>query len=126
MVLQNAALVRFTFGTAVFLLPIYLIAFISFLLGILLSALYSLSGWASSTIALSAQERQLNKAGQTVADLKNKIVQLELENSHLKGEREAVKSQTVAAHQKAHEEDRSHIHLNQPNFWDRLRYRLAF
>lgn len=111
--------------------PLYLVAFASFIAGIVISGLFGLVGWASSAIALVNRNSQLEKAQKVNANLQSQIQILQVENKTLKEDMRTGESkaqfQAEEAHQEADEANRPHEHLrlHGPSFLDRLRYRLA-
>lgn len=128
--LENSATTFVSLGNYVFALPLYIVALGSLLSGIILSWLLSLGTTISAATALSTKDNQIKKSQQLITDLKNRIHDLELQNTELLGETRGVQKTTQVnqqiAHDQAHLEGRPHEHINGLQaFFDRLRYRLA-
>lgn len=118
--LANAVPVIVNLGAGNLLsLPLYAVAFLSLLVGVIISALLSFTGWISSSLALSSKDSQIRKEANIIADLKNNIQVLQLENAKLKGEHQELETESKL------EKDLAVERAKQPSFLDRLKYRLA-
>src|SRR5437868_6607768 len=65
--------------------PLYIIATVSFLLGIIISFIGSLFSSISSFFALHSKDAAITQANTTIKNLKNRVQELELENTRLRG-----------------------------------------
>jgi len=84
--IQNTAQVTLQIGS--FLLssvPLYFALLGSFLCGLIICAIISLSEWASNTLALRGKESTIKEASKKINDLENKVRSLEIENARLQG-----------------------------------------
>lgn len=117
--LQNATPVLISLGGNILTFPLYAVAFLSLLVGIIISALLSFPGWLSSSMALSSKDSQIKKEANVIADLKNQIQTLQIENAKQKGEHHELETEAKL------EKDLAVERAKQPSFLDRLRYKLA-
>ncbi len=125
--LANAAPVVVNIGGYLLSFPLYAVAFLSLLVGVAISALLSFTSWLGTSFALSSKDSQIRKEANQIADLKNHINALQIENAKLRGE--TVETRNEARLEKDLAVERAKLgereHQAHPNFLDRLRYKLA-
>jgi len=84
--IQNTAPVTLQIGS--FLLssiPLYFALLGSFLCGLIICAVISLSEWASSALVLHGKDSTIKEASRKMNELENKVRNLEVENARLQG-----------------------------------------
>lgn len=70
-------------------IPLYLIVLGSLLLGFVVSWVISLVDVISSALKMHNKDSEIQNSSKKIADLKNRVHQLELENERLKGKNES-------------------------------------
>lgn len=97
---QNTSLVDVSVLNSVFTLPLYALALVSLLAGLLISAIISMIDGLSSSLALHQKDNSLKQKQQTVSEMSDKIRELELENARLKGRRDSIVDDSSTAGEK--------------------------
>jgi len=111
--LQNTSPVTLNIAGLTFAdVPLFLVILASLLIGFLISGIISGLNSVSSSFQLMGKDQTINSAQAEIENLKNRIHQLELENSNLK----KVESRVV--------EEKVVDDYPQPSFWDRLKHSL--
>lgn len=99
-----------------FTIPLYMLAIVSVLIGLLVSAIISAIDSLSSMFALRSRDHKIRQREQTVEQLSSKVHDLELENARLRGGADSIAVDHTPHHEEAHHEEK------RPSFFDRFRY----
>lgn len=92
---QNTSLVTIKLSSYIFTIPLYLLSLGSLLLGLLISGLIHLVDSIASWLTISGKESRIKESEKTIEMLKERIYQLELENSKLESDTETVEEHVV-------------------------------
>lgn len=85
---QNTAAITIQLGQFILPnIPVYLIAIVSLLLGLLVAWVLNVIDWASFALTLSGKNNQLRNTQHTVEQLKQRVHDLEVENHNLRSQR---------------------------------------
>lgn len=125
--LANAGPVLVNLGGTLLSLPLYAVAILSLFIGVAISSLLNFTSWLGTRFALSSKDSQIRKEANIIADLKNQINALHVENAKLKGE--TLETRSEARLEKDLAVERAKLgereHQAHPSLLDRIRYKLA-
>lgn len=82
---QNTAFIEVNIAQNLFRLPLYMLVGISFLAGLLIAGVVYVMNNIVSSMTIYSKDSKIKEKQQTVEELAEKVHQLELENSNLKG-----------------------------------------
>ncbi|OGD86571.1 hypothetical protein A2870_02140, partial [Candidatus Curtissbacteria bacterium RIFCSPHIGHO2_01_FULL_41_11] len=109
--LQNSEPVDLRFGQYIAPnIPVYIIAIISMVTGVILSLIFSLTESLSAAMTIFGKDRKIKVAENNLATLENKMHNLEMENARLKETRHYFARQSL---------------FDKPNVFQRIRNRLS-
>lgn len=102
-------------------IPLYMLAIVSVLIGLLVSAIISAIDSLSSMFALRSRDNKIRQREQTVEQLSTKIHDLELENARLRGEADSITLGSTPHPEERHQEHHGEKE-KRPSIFDRFRY----
>jgi uncharacterized integral membrane protein len=73
-------------------IPLYFVALIGLLMGVLISWILSFFDAVSSFFTMHGKDSKINDQSRSITGMKQKIHSLEIENARLRGEKDATKS----------------------------------
>ena len=85
---QNTQSVSVNFAGNILTVPLYILAIVSVLIGLLISGIISMIDSLSSSLALHSKDTKIRQKEQTLEQLSAKIHNLEVENARLRGGRD--------------------------------------
>lgn len=116
---QNTTGVTIALGNLLWTgIPLYVVVLGTLLIGFLIASFLSLINEATSALTISGKDHQLKKNENIVEELKSKINQLELENTHLRGELKKANIDAV-------KEKVAHTKEGVRNFFGRMRHSIS-
>jgi uncharacterized integral membrane protein len=95
--------------------PLYVVALVSLLVGLGVAWVFSLIGWISTSFTMQGKNAHIRRTENTVAQLQDRIHQLEIDNARLRDEKHEIKED-------AREEIADTRHEFRPSIMDRLRH----
>lgn len=119
---QNTSSVTLTLGNILVPnVPVYLVVLSALLGGLFIAGLVSLVQEMSSSFTISGQEHEIKRARSVIAKLQERVHELEVQNSEIRGEAQVIQTEQPAPIHHM----RDHFAHQRPNFFDRLRQRLS-
>lgn len=120
---QNTSSVTVQLAGYILSLPLYIVAFGSLLVGLFISWILSIIDSIATWVKLSGRENQLYETRQAVESLENRIHELELENTQLRGKADF---RPIHGREVEIEKPDSEIQQKSQHFFDRLKHNLNF